>query len=555
MKNNKCYNPEELEIRYSNWISMMVSLVKPKNLYFVGGRGTAKTTDILAKRSIDIFESMPRSTIAFISDTYVNAMTNLIPELQGGWERQQFYEDVHYVKQKAPLDWFDKPIVRTDEYQHTIHTLYGNRVLIKSLDRPSINAGISVVHIIGDESKHHPEIKIKKTIPILRGDASLFGQSHYFMGQTYLTDMPNPFDGEHDWIMKQFDNMNIQQIFTILKCSLVCNDIEWELFEAEENGASRKVIENIMSKLNRWYSRLQKLRFNSTFFVVASSLANVDILTFDYILNQIESLEFDEVKVSILSLLPAVSRTEMFYSELAPKHFYNDGYNYNFFDNNGYTDANKNSCKALKYLNPKKPMEGGMDFGNMISFVCCQSNSEVIRFLKEFYALSPQWIPDIAAKFLDYFNDHPTKMLNLYYDRSGNAYQRQGKDFANQVKTAIERDVNGRPTGWFCNLLSLGQGTLYQGLEYDLCNQMMGEKNPLLPKIEIDKNECPALKASLELAKSDVKYGKNGTKYIIKVKTSEKKLLHLLPFKSTNMSDAFKYAICRREYIQILRRK
>jgi len=92
----KKINQEEFEVRYSNWMSMVVDLVKPKDLFIVGGRGLAKTTDIIAKRSIDVIHELPRGTFAFISDTYVNAMTNIIPSLMMGWERQKFFEDYHY---------------------------------------------------------------------------------------------------------------------------------------------------------------------------------------------------------------------------------------------------------------------------------------------------------------------------------------------------------------------------------------------------------------------------------------------------------------------------
>lgn len=45
---------EEAEIRYTNWISLLIELIKPKNLFLIGGRGVAKSTDIIAKRTIDI---------------------------------------------------------------------------------------------------------------------------------------------------------------------------------------------------------------------------------------------------------------------------------------------------------------------------------------------------------------------------------------------------------------------------------------------------------------------------------------------------------------------
>jgi hypothetical protein len=43
---------------------------------------------------------------------------------------------------------------------------------------------------------------------------------------------------------------------------------------------------------------------------------------------------------------------------------------------------------------------------------------------------------------------------------------------------------------------------------------------------------------------------KNKSGRIMKVKKSEKLAIMRLPLESTNMSDAFKYLICRRKYLQ-----
>ncbi|HPS51716.1 MAG TPA: hypothetical protein PK892_13500, partial [Bacteroidales bacterium] len=56
---------DQADIQYSNWISTIIDLIKPTNLYLFGGRGMAKSTDILAKRTIDIIYDMPRASFAF----------------------------------------------------------------------------------------------------------------------------------------------------------------------------------------------------------------------------------------------------------------------------------------------------------------------------------------------------------------------------------------------------------------------------------------------------------------------------------------------------------
>ena len=71
-------NTEHSEVRYSNWISTLIDLMKPTNMYLYGGRGTAKSTDILAKRIVDVVYDMPGAPLAIVADTYVNLLTNIL---------------------------------------------------------------------------------------------------------------------------------------------------------------------------------------------------------------------------------------------------------------------------------------------------------------------------------------------------------------------------------------------------------------------------------------------------------------------------------------------
>lgn len=541
---------EEVQFRYSNWLSMIVDIVKPKNLYIVGGRGTAKTEDIIAKRSIDVIDSMPRASFAFTADTYVNAQANIIPTMLRGWERQQYFEDWHWVADKEPPPSFSKPHYRSKEHKHTIYTRNGCRFVIKSLDRPSRTAGISTTHNFGDEAKFQAEAKLKKAFPTLRGDSVLYAHSPYFMGNTYLTDMPNPNDGEDVWILRMKENMDVKQIVGIFYTALEVNKMEWELFCAKRDKMPEKVIENISRNIERWKERLQKVRKGSTLFMIVSSLVNIDILTFDYIVNQFQTLEYEEFKTAVLSLTASLNIGSRFYGELSDKHFYNDGYNYDYYDQFGLRDNIRQTSAGLRYINPSKSLDAGFDAGNMMSLVVGQEQGHDYRVLKDMYVLTPEWITELGAKFVAFFEPHKFKVLDLYFDRAANAYNKAKKDFANQMKVAIERDPSGRRTGWKVILRSVGQGNITHDEEFDLMNQMMGEKNPKLPRLLIDRYECPRLKSSLELAPLERDKGK-----IKKVKKSEKLPVKRLPHESTNMSDAFKYLICRRKYLLIAKQK
>lgn len=546
---------EELELRYASWVSMLIDLIDPKDLYVIGGRGVAKTSDLIAKRAIRVVEDMPRGVFGIVSNTYVNALSNIIPNILAGWERQKFIEGTHYILDEQPGGTFKQPLLRLSDWIRTICCYNGAMFLIRSTDRPSTNAGISIIHLFGDEAKHQREDKLKKAIPTLRGDAMLFQHSHYFLGSTFTTDMPNPADGEDDWILRMKASMDIKQIYYILQTALIVNDERWKLFKAQESKAPESEILLITANLERWEALLNRARMNSTFFYMVSSLANIDFLTFQYILNNRKTLEYPEFKRVILSIVTNVERGRMFYPNLKDNHFYIDGYNYEYYDQFGIKDNIQQNSKGLRYVDHNRELDAGMDVGNMMSMVIGQDTGPSNYILKNLYTLSPEWVRDLADKFIKFFEPHRYKLLNLYYDRAANNYKDTGHDIASEIKHNIEHDKSGNATGWQVNLMSVGQGNISHQEEFDLCNVMMSGNNSRLPKLLIDKFECKELKSSLEMAEAKTVVGKNGRKSIKKVKTSEKKRLSDLPMGSTNMSDAFKYYLCRRKYLYILKNK
>lgn len=543
---------EEAELRYSNWISTLIDLIKPKNLYLFGGRGVAKSSDIIAKRAIDIIYDMPRASFVFVADTYVHLLTNIIPAVMSGWEnRLAFYEDHHFVVDREPPESWPKPYIKTFDFKHSISTFNGCKFFMTSLDRPSSNAGISVVHIFGDEAKYLKQQKLNKLFPALRGDFRLFGHSHYFMGQTFCSDMADPNNLEYDWMLQMEKNMDRQQILRILQAAIVLNEIAYELFLAERAGADKQKIYNILMNKERWMERIRKIRHNSTFFHIVSTLANIDILTFDYLVNNLQTLGWEEFKTVILSIHKTLESGSRFYGALGDKHFYDDGYNYDYYDQFSLKSNITQSSSGLRYIQHEKILEAGFDAGNMNSLVFGQEQGGAYRILKNMYVITPDWIRELSDQFLAFFAPHRRKILHLYYDRAANQYRRSKRDFATQIKHDIEYDRQGRRTGWIVQLMSLGQGNITHAEEFNLMNVMMGEKDKRLPKLLIDKFECKELKSQLEC--TPVEKARNGE--IKKVKKGDKLPPARLPMESTNMADAFKYLLCRPKYMAIAKQR
>jgi hypothetical protein len=222
-----------------------------------------------------------------------------------------------------------------------------------------------------------------------------------------------------------------------------------------------------------------------------------------------------------------------------------------FYNHYAIGEEIQESSLALRYCNKKQPLDAGMDFGNMCSLVLGQEAGMYYYIFKEMFTLAPDSSKQLAKKFIDFFLHHENKILNLYYDRSGNQYGKLGKDWATEIQNHIEK-YNGSATGWKVNLMSQNQATIYHEEEFNYVKKVMGEYYTGIPKIKICRYQCKNMKSSLELAKTKMsKNRRTGNSEIHKDKSSEKLPLDKLPMFSTNFSDAFKYLMWRRHWVKI----
>jgi hypothetical protein len=539
---------ERVTGQFASWVKMAIDLISPKNLYLIAGRATAKTSDIIAERSMAICRDMPHSKEVFVSDTYVNALKNITPTLIEGWNRKGWIEGTHYVTDKKPPAHFKKCYKPVESFKHTIYTHLGNLFTIGSLDQPSGLAGDSFQHRFGDEARLLKKAKLDKLTPALRGEYAQFGTSVFYRGNTFTTDMPNILLGDDDWILSQEKNMDLEQVKNALQVGLVLNEIKTEVLAAVQVKDYKK-IESLKKQLIKWTMKWTQVRKDLTFFYVVSSFVNVDILTDGFFGDSLKALGIEEFKSAILSLQVNIKKGEKFYGNLGEHHYYDDGVISSFYDKYAIGEEIEESSLALRYIDHNAKLEAGADFGDMCSLVSAQPRGNYLYALKDFHTLAPENEIQLAKKFNDFFKYHKNKVLDLYYDRSGNQNAKTKRDWATALKTAIEFE-NGVSTGWTVNLMSLNQGTIYQEEEYNFAKALMGETTPGLVKLKIDKFQCKCLISSLQLTKIKVKVdGKTGSKSIHKDKSSESLPLPLRPMYSTNFSDAFKYLIYRRSFV------
>lgn len=560
----------DVEVRYANWMAQLIAVMQPWSLYWIAGRASAKTVQVLAERVQEVAHDCPGAPFAWVADTYSDLHKNVIPSLIDGLSLLGWIPDVHFVINKEPpREWKQRMYNVCTDWRNTMVFYTGFNFTFISLDRAAIGAGRSYVGVFGDEVKYFPEEKFTNLLKAVRGFRVKYGDSVWYRSRTLTTDMPNPNHlGEYDWILKLARQNDKQRILLALRAGFVYNDTKREYLsrlqeynslkaDARTDPAVRPALADAERQMmlarrtmERWERRWVKTRRGVSFFFISSSYVNVDILGEDWFNDEFaEGLE--GAACNILSVIPKLEASQMFYCNLSMKNFYADGFLNDVIEQHPF--GWEQDCTVLRYLDPGRPLEAGMDAGNMLSMVFGQQAGRVMRILKELYTLPPQNVRDLADKFLAYFKPHRRKLLKLYYDRSMNNYKRVSTDMASQIKKAIETDAEGRRTGWTVQLMSLGQGNISSNLEYRFFMDLLpGNLARQLYTLLIDQHNCPNLKSEMEVTRTKAKVNeRDNTTQIVKEKTGDKLPVHRLPRESTNLTDALKYFVLRPEVVRM----
>ena len=546
-------SPESPDVRhhYINQYAMLAALTMPQNFIGVLGRASAKTTQFQAMRIQQAVQECPGAPFVWVTDTYSNLHKNVIPSvLEGlrflGWELDREF----IIDRQPPIEWQRRMYNVIDKYKQVMTFWNGFTFTFVSLDQPSIGAGRSYVGLFGDEVKYWPEEKFTNIRKAVRGYRARYGDSPWYRSLSLTTDMPNPNHiGEYTWVMKLAKLMDKKKIKTLLQTGRVLNEARRRYADVLPAGDDH-AIELARRNMQRWQERWNELRKGSTLFMVASTLINADVLGEEFFQEELKA-GLEGIDTNLLSIPVKLEAGQRFYTTLTAHDFYTDGSDNSVIDQHDY--GWEEDCSVLRYLDPLKPLEGGMDDGNMKSMVLGQHRGREYRLLKELYTLPPENERQLADKFLQYFAPHKTKILRLYFDRAMNNYQRQGNDMARRIKQAIEVDADGQRTGWRVQLMSRGQGDIYSHTEYNFFSALFsGQLNRRLFRLRIDAHNCQNLKMEMENTPTMVAEDKRtGRKDIRKQKKGDKLPLHRLPQESTNLTDAMKYLIMRPDWVNV----
>ena len=547
----KLQESDDIKRRYINRYAMVAALTMPQNFIGILGRASAKTTQFQAMRIQQAVHECPGAPFVWVTDTYSNLHKNVIPSvLEGlrflGWEMDREF----IIDRQPPIEWQRQMYNVIDKYKQVMTFWNGFTFTFVSLDRPSIGAGRSYVGLFGDEVKYWPEEKFTNIRKAVRGYRARYGESPWYRSLSLTSDMPNPNHlGEYTWMMKLAKLMDKEKIKLLLQTGQTLNETRRRYAEAMQTG-DEKLITLARRNMERWQERWNELRRGTTLFLVASTLINADVLGEEFFREELEA-GLEGIDTNLLSIPQKLTADMKFYATMTARDFYQDGSRNDVIEHHDY--GWEEDCTVLRCLDPLRPIDGGMDDGNMKSMVFGQQRGHEYRVLKEIYTLPPDNERQLADKFIAYFKPHKTKLLRLYYDRAMNNYGKIKRSAIQRFKQVIEVNADGTRSGWRVQLMSMGQGDIYSDTEYKFFSALFARQlSKRLFILLIDAQNCPNLKAEMENTPVKVVEDKRtGRKDIRKEKKGERLPAHRLPQESTNLTDALKYLILRKEWLNI----
>lgn len=532
---------------YLSALQTQFLLADPTFMFGEVGRGSGKTTKILASRLDRVANAMPGSLIVLAASTYRAIFDNILPGIIE-YFNMSYLRGAYFEVGKAPPRHFAPCYTYVDSWKHSISFCNGAVVQFVSCDRPESMLGKNAAHLFVDELIKIPEDKfVERIIPALRADRSKFGGSHYFMGITGFSSTPN-FETDHDWWVKYETDHNPELMGYIQEMALELHRRMYELELAQKNYAADEV-KRLTAFTKRWEQRINDLRRGQTFYVRASSFSNLKILGLDYIENQIKNTK-DVVKLntSIFGIRRRKVKN-MFFGRFAAHHIFDDSYRYTQIDAIAADGEVERTSRQLKWCDADKPLYAGFDPGPFMSIVFAQkwkTKRRVceLRAIKNLYVVHPSQHQELALQINDFFCYHRRKELYLHYDRAANQRDPRYRKFYPLQAATAETDAKLlqsalRQLGWTVTLLSVGQATIPYAHHYALLNILFSKPDGKRDEMLICRNECEELVSSINcspLKKTDGKIELD--------KSSEVKLDYSeQAFWSTQIASAYMYLL------------
>jgi hypothetical protein len=508
-------------------------LSKPKEAISIWGRGTGKS--FLIAFLIDMLvKHMPRATALMVGSTFKQMLEITLPSTRHALELLGYIKDTHYfVGRTPPKSWqWPTPLMPSARgYDNCLYFYSGTVIRLVSQDRNSTSVrGFNADFVFSDEALMLDKKRFDDEVsPTNRGNLEQFKHVPFHHGVFHFTSMPVGSEGE--WLTEA-GNYYLEDGYDYRKLMDNIIDAQLEIIDEEKPQERLKLWKEMAALYEKltFYKNKKGMLYSE-----ANIFENIQHIGFKYVLNERDRISNDsQFKREMLNKL--VSKVEGgFYPTFdRDKHCYRGQYNYDSIgdlDKFNFKSTKKSDCSMDEDLISGLPLTAGIDWGGKINFLVISQklhSQNRINILNNLFVKSPGIIDDLAEDFCVYYEKHNKKVLNLWYDNSGNNRQPNSKlTYAQQFKQILSK------RGWTVHLKTKGNTNPEHQRKFLLISRLFDERLRSHPTIRINLNNCRELVIAMELAPVKDERGR-----ISKDKASERKDSQPQEF-ATHGTDAF----------------
>ena len=437
---------------------------------------------------------MPRSLGSLWGLTYTQILTKVLPSMQKELQAAGLIPDLpkrpgHYVIGRQPPPYFKRPYNEPLKWDNVLTFMNGSAIEFISVDRPDLIAGGSYDYEMFDEAVYFPkDVHDTKAIPSLRGNLQYFGKNPLHGSRFYVSSQA--WDPAGYWVEDQKWLKAKGGDFALDSENRLIPDPE-VLFISGPSHDNRVVIGE--KRLQDW-EKLPEIVYDIEILakrqemVADAFYAEFDIRRHTY--NQVSEYEYDEKNV------------------------------FGVYVRREDTDRD-----------PRLPLFLSFDFGTAFNSMLVAQylpSDRELRFIREFFESSNMLIENILLPFCAYYENHPTKEVNLFGDPAGNKMQ-----YLEQHNLFEKVADYLRKKGWSVFSEMTGRAYPAHRLKHQFINELLREQRETWPKIRINRHACKYLLTSMKNAPMGRK--------MRKVKTSERS--SQAQETATHLSDAFDYQV------------
>lgn len=526
--------------------AQLLALIVNANITSVeAGRGTGKSSGIIAPRYNHVARVMPGSTGFLAGPSYRKIIDDLWPNIKKGLSSLGLLEydednpEGDFVFLKKPPAHFKKSIQNSNSFRHLISLSNGSALRLISFDYSSTSNGQDNDYGIIDEAKlMNPDRIEAELLPTLRGNNMKFGHLPEYQSMMYLSDKYIDRK-QYNYLNKHKENsLSIEQITDIILKQYAYN-------EACKNNET-ELATFILEELNT-------IRLNATYYLEAKTIDNIHALGWRYIENQYKSLSPHKFLTSIDNLTIKTAVGDRFYSLFTEEtHTYSNATNYdkmeavleNSFYNYEQYNQNKNSLMDEDCI-INLPLKLKLDFGARLNFgLVEQLQGNILKTINEIIVETPKKSRDLVLEFCNYYRLHKNRDLDFYYDISANKEDSRSIQLEADELIDILIENNWNVNNKCAGLMKYPSHRIkYKFWEAVMDNSTNHDNR--FPYYRINRDNCPYLIISIGNALKKFKTNKQDFE---KDKDNEKKIHTVDQRTTTHLSDANDWVIL--DYIE-----